>query len=140
MALRPGIHARPGGGGRRMATSSLRTPGSRARGEAAGRCQRPISSLPSPATRAGSTTGSAPGYTGVLTYAVDALSTWLVPADLRAALYRALLLPAITMTETAADGRHCVSLVLDDGARRTDLLIDSANGQFAGLRRTLTRR
>src|SRR6266536_2371760 len=33
-----------------------------------------------------------PGYTGVLTYAIYALQTGLVPADLRAALYRALLL------------------------------------------------
>ncbi len=31
-------------------------------------------------------------YTGVLTYAIDALQTGLVPADLRAAVYRALLL------------------------------------------------
>lgn len=86
-----------------------------------------------------------PGYTGVLTYAIDALQTGLVPADLRAALYRALLLlPTATMAETADDkaSRHHVpgvSLVLDDGTLRTEILIDPANGQFAGLRRTLTR-
>ena len=47
------------------------------------------------------------------------------------------------MAETAADKAHQersgVSLVLDDGTRRTEILIDSANGHFAGLRRSLTR-
>jgi hypothetical protein len=65
------------------------------------------------------------------------MQTGLVPADLRAALYRTLLLlPTATMSETAADKAHQerpgVSLVLDDGTRRTEILIDSANGHFAG--------
>jgi hypothetical protein len=73
------------------------------------------------------------------------LQAGLVPADLRAALYRALLLlPTVTMAETADDKASKrqgpgVSLVLDDGTLRTEILIVPANGQFAGLRRTLAR-
>jgi hypothetical protein len=82
-----------------------------------------------------------PGYTGVLVYALDALRTGLVPADLRAALYRALLmLPGMTIVESAQnlDGVPAVALVHDDGTRRTEVFIDPANGHFIGERDTVT--
>lgn len=71
--------------------------------------------------------------------AVDALRTCLVPAELRAALYRALTgLPDVTVADhTAAfDGRECVLLVHDAGRTRTELMVDIADGQFAGERDT----
>lgn len=71
--------------------------------------------------------------------AVDALRTCLVPAELRAVLYRALTgLPGVTVADhTAAfDGRECVVVVHDAGRTRTELMIDISDGQFAGERDT----
>jgi hypothetical protein len=80
-------------------------------------------------------------YTGPFTAAVDALRTCLVPADLRAALYRALLgLPTVSTTEVLdTDGNTCLALVHDEGPTRTELLVDPVDGQFAGERDTLRR-
>jgi hypothetical protein len=67
--------------------------------------------------------------------AVGALRSGLVPADLRAALYAALVeLPAVSIDENAADLDGCprMALVHDDGPTRTELLVDPADGSFAG--------
>jgi hypothetical protein len=82
-----------------------------------------------------------PGYTGAFAYAADALRTGLVPADLRGALYRALLmLPGAQITEPTDTGKgQDISLSTDDGHARTEILITSANGQFSGERSTVTR-
>lgn len=82
-----------------------------------------------------------PGYTGAFMYAVDALRSGRVPADLRAGLYRALLLiPGVTTTEAGDQGEvPRISLSLDDGVRRTEIFISAIDGQFAGQRDTLTR-
>jgi hypothetical protein len=82
-----------------------------------------------------------PGYNGAFAYAADALRTGLVPADLRAALYRALLmLPTTKLTApTDAEKGQDISLSSDDGHSRTEIFITSANGQFAGERSTVTR-
>jgi hypothetical protein len=74
--------------------------------------------------------------------AVGALRSGLVPADLRSALYVALTgLPAVTVDEHATDldGNARIALVHDDGPTRTELLVDPANGGFAGERDTLRR-
>ncbi|HVL84905.1 MAG TPA: hypothetical protein VM367_11565 [Pseudonocardia sp.] len=78
---------------------------------------------------------------GPFTAAVDALRTCTVPADLRAALYGALVgLPAVRLGEiTDADGNACAALVHDAGATRTELLVDPVDGQYAGERDTLRR-
>jgi hypothetical protein len=76
------------------------------------------------------------GDTGACTYATDVLRAGNVPADLRAALYRALLM--IPGAEIAARGRD-FSLSLDDGGRRTEVFISGHNGQFAGEQSTFTR-
>lgn len=80
-------------------------------------------------------------YTGPFSAAVDALRTCLVPADLRAALFRALLgLPEVSVAETAdLDANPCLALVHDGGPTRTELLVDPVDGQFAGERDTLRR-
>jgi hypothetical protein len=81
-----------------------------------------------------------PGYSGVFTYATDALRTGLVPAGLRAVFYQALLLlPATQIADVPGDGvgQH-VSLRHDDGTVLREIFIETANGQFAGERATLT--
>jgi hypothetical protein len=77
---------------------------------------------------------------GPFTAAVTALRTALVPADLRAPFYRTLTgLPGVTVAEHVlnVDGHDCIALVHDAGRTRTELLIDPADGQFAGERDTL---
>jgi hypothetical protein len=72
---------------------------------------------------------------GPFTAAVTALRTCLVPAELRAAFYRALTgLPGVSLGADAAnaDGLECRVLVHDAGRTRTELMIDPADGQFAG--------
>ena len=82
-----------------------------------------------------------PGYTGAFAYATDALRTGLVPADLRAALYRALLiLPKAQITERSdTDNGQDLSLSIAGGDRLSEIFVNSANGQFAGERSTFTR-
>jgi len=67
--------------------------------------------------------------------AVGALRSGLVPADLRAALYAALVeLPAVKLDENATDldGNARLAFVHDDGPTRTELLVDPDDGSFAG--------
>src|SRR5690349_12370578 len=67
--------------------------------------------------------------------AVGALRSGLVPADLRAALYAALVaLPAVSVEGNATDldGNARMALVHDDGPTRTELLVDPDDGSFAG--------
>ncbi|WP_219413079.1 hypothetical protein [Pseudonocardia nigra] len=76
---------------------------------------------------------------GPFTAAVTALRTGIVPAELRAAFYRAVTgLPGVTFTEGAVniDGLECLALVQDAGRTRTELMIDPDDGQFAGERDT----
>jgi hypothetical protein len=70
-----------------------------------------------------------PGYVRPFAYAADALRSGRVPADLRAALYRALLLlPGIKITEAPdQDGAPRIALAIDDGARRNEIFIDPDN-------------
>ena len=82
-----------------------------------------------------------PGYIGALKYALAALKTGLVPADLRGALYGAIgLIPGAAIIRDTAnvDGAPAVALAVDDGTRRTDVLIDPSNGEFVGERVTMT--
>ena len=69
--------------------------------------------------------------------AVDALRTALLPADVRAALYRALTgLPGVHLHPDAVEhgGRSCTVLVHDAGRTRTELFVDERDGAFAGER------
>jgi hypothetical protein len=77
---------------------------------------------------------------GPFAAAVTTLRTALVPAELRAAFFRALsALPGVSFTDGAlnVDGHACIALVHDAGRTRTELLLDPADGQFAGERDTL---
>jgi hypothetical protein len=77
---------------------------------------------------------------GPFAAAVTALRTALVPAELRAAFFRALsALPGVSFTDDARniDEHPCLALVHDAGRTRTELLLDPADGQFAGERDTL---
>jgi hypothetical protein len=71
--------------------------------------------------------------------AVTALRTGLVPAALRAALYKAVTgLPDVHVGRAVnLDGLDCMALVRDAGRTRTELMIDPTNGHFAGERDTL---
>lgn len=87
---------------------------------------------------------SPPGrsYSGPFRSAVDALRTCMLPADLRGALYAALLeLPDVTLVDEVKDldGNLCHALVHDAGPTRTELLVDPVDGQYAGERDVLRR-
>lgn len=83
--------------------------------------------------------GDRRGYVGAFVYAADVLRSGTVPADLRVALYRALLmLPGARITETLGlgSGRDlCISI--DDGIRLNEIFISARDAQFAGERDTL---
>ncbi|MFL6077724.1 MAG: CU044_5270 family protein [Mycobacteriales bacterium] len=73
----------------------------------------------------------------VLVYAADALRTGLVPADVRAALYRALAhLPGLKVVDHQAnlDGRRGVALAITGDDETQQIIIDPATGQFIGER------
>jgi hypothetical protein len=76
---------------------------------------------------------------GPFAAAVTALRTTLVPAELRAAFYRALTaLPGVSLRDAVnVDGHACLAIVHDIGRTRTELMVDPADGQFAGERDTL---
>jgi hypothetical protein len=77
---------------------------------------------------------------GPFAAAVTALRTTLVPAELRTVFYRALTrMPDVGIDEHAVnvDGHACIAIVHDAGRTRTELMIDPADGQFAGERDTL---
>jgi hypothetical protein len=77
---------------------------------------------------------------GPFAAAVTTLRTALVPAGLRAAFYCALTgLEGVDVDERVpnVDGHACLAIIHDAGRTRTELLIDPADGQFAGERDTL---
>jgi hypothetical protein len=77
---------------------------------------------------------------GPFAAAVTTLRTALVPAGLRSAFYCALTgLEGVDVNERVpnVDGHACLAIVHDAGRTRTELLIDPADGQFAGERDTL---
>jgi hypothetical protein len=77
----------------------------------------------------------------VLVYAADALRSGLLPADVRAALYRALAyLPTLRITERAAtlDGRAGTALGVTAAGQRQEIVIDPGTGAFIGERSRLT--
>ncbi|MBP2412179.1 RNA polymerase sigma-70 factor (ECF subfamily) [Arthrobacter stackebrandtii] len=74
-----------------------------------------------------------------LVFIADFLRTGLVPADLRAALYKAAaMIPGVTVTESQAtlDGQTGVAIgrVEDVSQFRQDIIIDPATGQLIGER------
>jgi hypothetical protein len=77
----------------------------------------------------------------VLVYAADALRSGLLPADLRAALYRALTyLPTLEITERTAtlDGHTGTALGITAAGEQQEIVIDPATGAFIGERQRLT--
>ncbi|HEV2783247.1 MAG TPA: CU044_5270 family protein [Actinophytocola sp.] len=82
------------------------------------------------------------GDTELLVYAADALRSGLVPADVRAALYRALAkLPGLEITDRLAnlDGRTGTAFGMSDGDIRHEIIIDPETGAFIGERETTVR-
>ena len=82
------------------------------------------------------------GDTELLVYAADALRSAIIPADLRAAIYRALgKLPALEITDQLAnlDGRTGIAYGMNDGTSRQEIIIDPATGQYIGARQLTTR-
>lgn len=79
-----------------------------------------------------------------LVYIADLLGTGIVPADLRAALYKAAaLIPGVTVTDNQAtlDGQTGVAIGRDEGVSdmRQEIIVDPATGQLIGERRVLTK-
>ncbi|SDS35157.1 CU044_5270 family protein [Actinoplanes derwentensis] len=77
----------------------------------------------------------------VLVYAADALRSGLLPADLRAAIYRALTrLSALKITERAAtlDGHTGTALGVTGAGQRQEIVIDPETGVFIGERKRLS--
>jgi hypothetical protein len=73
----------------------------------------------------------------VLVYFADVLRSGQVPADLRAALYRALAkLPGLEITEQLAnlDGHQGTAFGISRGGDRHDVIIDRTTGDFIGER------
>jgi hypothetical protein len=82
------------------------------------------------------------GPTELLVYAADALRSGLVPADVRAALYRALgKLPGLEITDRLAnlDGRVGIAYGMSDGINRHEIIIDPETGEFIGERQTVVK-
>ncbi|WP_211882680.1 CU044_5270 family protein [Pseudarthrobacter albicanus] len=82
--------------------------------------------------------GPSPEEEALITIA-DTLRTGVIPADLRAALYKsAALIPGITVVDRQAtlDGRTGVAIGMEgpDGGGRTDIIIDPATGLLIGER------
>jgi hypothetical protein len=78
----------------------------------------------------------------MLDFVQDAIGRGLLPAELRANLYRALaLMPALKVSDRDAnlDGRTGVGLGIEGAGRRHELIIDPATGQFIGERETAIR-
>jgi hypothetical protein len=78
----------------------------------------------------------------MLVYVADALRTGLVPAELRAALYRVLAkVPGIEITEQVAnlDGRRGTAYGISAAGQRHDVIVDPATGQFIGERQVAER-
>jgi len=78
-----------------------------------------------------------------LVYIADLLRTGMVPADLRAALYKAAaLIPGVSVTDNQAtlDGQTGIAIgrVEEVSHMRQDIIIDPATGQLIGERSVLT--
>lgn len=76
---------------------------------------------------------------GALVYIADLLRTGMVPADLRAALYKAAaMIPGVVVTENQAtlDGQTGIAIGRVENASNTrqDIIIDPATGQLIGER------
>jgi hypothetical protein len=77
------------------------------------------------------------GEVHMLTYVADILRSGLVPADLRAALYRVLAqVPGLEITEQVAnlDGAKGTAYGISENGTRHEVIIDPATGQFIGER------
>lgn len=75
--------------------------------------------------------------TTVIDSAVVGLGTGLVPADLRAAIYRAIaLMPEVEITEDVAnlDGRIGTAFGVTEDGQRQELIVDTTTGEFLGER------
>jgi len=86
--------------------------------------------------------GNKRGDAEVLVLAADTLRSGLIPADLRAALYRALgRLPGLEITEQVAnlDGRKGTAYGVNDGDIRQEIIVDPTTGEFIGERETAAR-
>lgn len=73
----------------------------------------------------------------VVVYVADVLRSGMVPADLRAALYRALaLVPTLEITEKVAnlDGMKGTAYGVSAQGQRHDVIIDPKTGEFIGER------
>jgi hypothetical protein len=82
------------------------------------------------------------GDAELLVYVADALRSGLIPAELRAAMYRALgKLPGLEITDKQAnlDGRVGIAYGMNDGTLRQEMIIDPATGEFIGERETFTK-
>jgi hypothetical protein len=78
----------------------------------------------------------------VLGFVDDAIQRGLMPASLRANLYRALaFVPELEISDRNVnlDGRVGIGLGIDHGGWRRELIIDPETGQFIGGRMTTTR-
>lgn len=78
-----------------------------------------------------------------LVFIADLLRTGMVPADLRAALYKAAaLIPGVTVTDEQAtlDGKKGIAIGRVETAsnRRQDIIIDTETGLLIGEREVLT--
>ncbi|MDP5226845.1 MULTISPECIES: CU044_5270 family protein [Arthrobacter] len=85
--------------------------------------------------------GKSPDREALVTV-VDTLRTGLVPADLRAALYRAVaLIPGAEISDRQAtlDGQTGVAIgvTLPDGIHRQDIIVDPSTGRMLGEREVL---
>jgi hypothetical protein len=77
----------------------------------------------------------------MVVYVADAISSGLVPARIRANLYRALaLVPALEISERNANlaGRTGIALGVDRTGTKQELIIDPVTGQVIGGRQTIT--
>lgn len=77
----------------------------------------------------------------ILVYVADMLRSGLVPADLRAALYRVLArVPTLEIIDKIAnlDGRTGVAFGIEHAGQRQDIIIDPQTGEFIGERQVMT--
>jgi hypothetical protein len=78
----------------------------------------------------------------VLSYAGDLLKSGMVPADLRAALYRMIAtIPRFTVTDPRAslDGRRGVAFGFEENGIRREIVIEPSTGEFIGTRQVYLR-
>jgi hypothetical protein len=84
--------------------------------------------------------GTDPDYE-VMVYINDAIGTGLVPAKVRANLYRAAaLVPGLQITDQHVnlDGRPGIALSIERAGQRTETIIDPETGQYIGQRTVRT--